>query len=134
MEMQTQNVANSPEIGLGGFEYYGLQDYRRMLWRRRWTIVSTTLILALTTAVVAYFIPNVYRASTVVLVEPRKVPDNLVSSTATSAVDRLSNLREQILSNTRLSQIIDEMGLYPEMKKHSGDVDQHRANLVTGAA
>ena|SRR5579872_1628120 len=119
MEMQTQNVANSPEIGLGGFEYYGLQDYRRMLWRRRWTIVSTTLILALTTAVVAYFIPNVYRASTVVLVEPRKVPDNLVSSTATSAVDRLSNLREQILSNTRLSQIIDEMGLYPEMKKHS---------------
>lgn len=118
MDMNTAKPAVAPDMGLGGFEYYSLQDYKRMLWRRRWTIVSTTLITALLTAIVAYFVPNVYKASTIILVEPRKVPDSLVTSTATSASDRLSSLRQQVLSNTRLSQIIDEMGLYPEMKKH----------------
>jgi polysaccharide biosynthesis transport protein len=119
MENTRNNTANAGSIGLEGFEYYGLQDYGRMLWRRRWTIVSVTLALALLTAVVAYFIPNVYSASTVILVDPRKVPDSLVSSTALSAADRLSSLREQVLSNTSLSQIIDELGLYPDMKKHA---------------
>jgi len=118
MDMNTLKTAAAPEVGLGGFEFYTLQDYKRMLWRRRWTIVSTTLIAALLTAVVAYFVPNVYKASTIILVDPKKVPDNLVASTATSASDRLSSLRQQVLSNTRLSQIIDEMNLYPEMKKH----------------
>ncbi|HZU42495.1 MAG TPA: Wzz/FepE/Etk N-terminal domain-containing protein [Terriglobales bacterium] len=116
--MNTTKPVGTADLGLGGFEYYGLQDYKRMLWRRRWTIVTTTLIAALITAIVAYFIPNVYKASTIILVEPRKVPDSLVASTATSAADRLSSLRQQVLSNTKLSQIIDEMGLYPEMKKH----------------
>src|SRR5579864_2121018 len=119
MEMNTARTAGSGELGLGGFEYYSLQDYKRMFWRRRWWIVSTALIVALLTAIVAYFVPNQYKASTIILVEPRKVPDTLVSSTATSASERLSSLRQQVLSNTRLSQIIDEMGLYPEMKKHN---------------
>ena len=117
MEMNTGRSTLTPDLGLGGFEYYGLQDYKRMLWRRKWTIVSTALITALLIAIVAYFVPNVYKASTVILVDPRKVPDAMVAPTATSAADRLSSLRQQVLSNTRLSQIIDEMGLYPEMKK-----------------
>lgn len=119
MEMNTVKAASGADLGLGGLEYYSLQDYKRLFWRRRWTIVSTALIVSLLTAIVAYFVPNQYKASTIILVEPRKVPDSLVSSTATSASERLSSLRQQVLSNTRLSQIIDEMGLYPDMKKHS---------------
>ena len=105
-------------IGLSGLEYYGLKDYGRMFGRRKWFIVVTALSLALLTAIVAYFIPNSYRARTTILVDPQKVPDYYVNSTVTiSVVDRLATLRQQILSETRLNQIIEEMGLYKDQKK-----------------
>jgi polysaccharide chain length determinant protein (PEP-CTERM system associated) len=52
------------------------------------------------------------------LIDPQKIPDNYVRSTVTTTVvDRLARLRQEILSETRLSQIIDEMGLYPDLRK-----------------
>lgn len=115
--METQGEQQKFEFGLGGLEYFSINDYKRMVWRRKWTIVCAMLIIALMTAVVTAFLPNRYRANTVILVDPRTVPENFVMSTATSAgVDRIASLREQILSNTRLSQIIDEMNLYSDLK------------------
>ena len=81
--MDTKGQGQSPDFGLGGLKYFGLEDYRRMLWRRKWMILSATLVVALITAVVASFLSNVYRAKTIILVDPRKVPDNFVISTAT---------------------------------------------------
>ncbi len=104
-------------FGLAGFEYFTYADYLRLFWRRRWLVVFTTLTFALVTAIVVHLLPSVYRATTVILVDPRKVPDNYVMSTVTSGVaDRLATLRQQILSTTRLGQIIEEMGLYGELK------------------
>jgi polysaccharide biosynthesis transport protein len=115
--MDTRGREQNLDFGFGGLKYFGLQDYRRMLWRRKWTILSGTLLVALITAVVASFLPNVYRAKTIILVDPRKVPDSFVISTATpSGADRVANLRAEILSDARLSQIIDEMGLYRDLK------------------
>jgi uncharacterized protein involved in exopolysaccharide biosynthesis len=51
------------------------------------------------------------------MVDPGKVPESYVKSTATiDANQRLSILQEQILSDTRLGQIADEMGLYRNLK------------------
>jgi polysaccharide biosynthesis transport protein len=106
------------EAALGGLEYYGFQDYKQLLLRRKWFIVSITFGIALITAVVVYFMPNAYKADTVVLVDPGKVPETYVKSTASvSANERLALLQEQILSNTRLSQVIDQMGLFANLKK-----------------
>jgi polysaccharide biosynthesis transport protein len=105
-------------FGLGGLEYYGLDDYKRLLLRRKWTIVFVTLAIALLASVLAYFHPDTYKAQTIIMIDPGKVPESYVRSTATlSASERLGLLREQIFSNTRLSQIIDEMGLYGNLKK-----------------
>ena len=106
------------DLGLGGLEYYGLDDYKRLLLRRKWTIVFVTLAIALLASVGAYFHPDSYKATTIIMIDPGKVPESYVRSTATlSASERLTLLREQILSNTRLSQIIDEMSLYGDLKK-----------------
>ena len=103
---------------LSVLEYYSVRDYVRVLGRRKWFILLTTLGVALLTAIVAYFLPNTYRATTVILVDPQKVPDYYVNPTVTvSVVDRLATLRQQILSESRLSQIIEEMGLYKELRK-----------------
>ena len=57
----------------------------------------------------AYRAPSLYEAKTTIMVDPGKVPDSYVKSTATiDATERLSLLQEQILSTTRLSQVVDE--------------------------
>jgi succinoglycan biosynthesis transport protein ExoP len=102
---------------VGGLEYYTLRDYRMLLWRRKWTITSVTLSIALLVSVVAYRLPNEYQATSVIMVDPGKVPESYVKSTATiDANQRLAILQEQILSDTRLGQIIDELGLYRGLK------------------
>jgi succinoglycan biosynthesis transport protein ExoP len=106
------------DLRLGGLEYYGFDDYKRLLLRRKWTIVFVTLAIALFVSVVAYFHPDTYKAKTIIMIDPGKVPESYVRSTATlSASERLGLLRTQIFSNTRLSQIIDEMGLYGDLRK-----------------
>lgn len=108
-------------FSLAGLEYCTVRDYVRMFSRRKWFISVTTFTVALATAVVVYFLPNVYKATTVILIEPQKVPDYYVNSStvSTNVADRVAMLRQEILSETRLNQIIDEMHLYPKIKKEN---------------
>jgi succinoglycan biosynthesis transport protein ExoP len=110
-------VANVGGFGFAGLEYFGPREYLNIFRRSKWLILSLTLTVALLTAVMVHFIPNTYRATTVILVDPRKIPDSVVMSTVTSGVaDRLATLRQQVMSSTRLGQIIDSMNLYPETR------------------
>jgi polysaccharide biosynthesis transport protein len=118
---------------LAGLEHFTLSDYKRLLMRQKWAIIVITLAVAASTAVAMHLVPNIYRATTVILVDPRKVPDNYVTSTTTTTVvDRMATLREQILSATRLGSVIDELELYREMKKrtsHDEIIDHMRKDI-----
>jgi succinoglycan biosynthesis transport protein ExoP len=108
------------EWSLAGLEHFTLTDYKRMLLRRKWVIILVTLGVAALTATIMQFVPNSYRATTVILVDPRKVPDNYVTATTTTTVvDRMATLREQILSATRLGAVVDELDLYRDLKQKS---------------
>ena len=92
---------------------YTPDDYLRILWRRRWLIIVPLLLIASTTAVVAMFLPNRYRASTSIIIVPQRVPENFVRSTVTAELsERLNLISQQILSRTRLERIIQEFNLY----------------------
>lgn len=129
----SKKKSQTPEWSLSGLEHYSLSDYKRLLMRQKWVIIVITLAVAASTAVAMHFVPNVYRATTVILVDPRKVPDNYVTSTTTTTVvDRMATLREQILSATRLGSVIDELELYREMKKrtsHDEIIDHMRKDI-----
>jgi succinoglycan biosynthesis transport protein ExoP len=102
---------------LAGLEYFTLRDYRTLLWRRKGMIATITLATALVAAVVARRIPDEYQASATIMVDPGKVPESYVKSTATiDANQRLAILQEQILSDVRLGQIFDELRLYRNLK------------------
>lgn len=102
---------------LAGLEYLSLQDCGNILRRRKVLIATTTLTIALLVSIVAYKLPNQYQATTTVMVDPGKVPESYVKSTATiDASQRLALLQERILSDTRLGQVIDELGLYRSLK------------------
>jgi polysaccharide biosynthesis transport protein len=106
---------------LSGLEFYSFSNYRRLLVRRKWMIVTITLAIACLVSAVVYRMPGQYQAKTTIMVDPGKVPDSYVKSTATiDANQRLSLLQAQILSTTRLSQAIDELHLYEGLKNSSG--------------
>jgi polysaccharide chain length determinant protein (PEP-CTERM system associated) len=126
-------------FNLSGLEYYSLHDYARMFFHRTWFIIIATLSVAALTATVVHFLPDHYQAKTLILVDRQKVPDYYVNSTVIgSAADRLDTLRQEVLSTARLAQVIDEMGLYKELKnKETQDeiVDLMRKDIsVTVAA
>lgn len=80
--------------------------------------MSITLSVAIIASAVAYFLPNLYKGTTTIIVDPGKVPESYVKSTATiDAKRRLAILRGQILSTTKLGQVIDELGLYKNLQQ-----------------
>jgi polysaccharide biosynthesis transport protein len=104
-------------MAFSSLEYYGPAEYRKLFSRRKWFVAATTLLTGVVVALGSLRIPNQYQASTVILVDPEKVPESYVRSTATiDAAERLAILEEQILSATRLGQVIDELGLYQSLK------------------
>jgi succinoglycan biosynthesis transport protein ExoP len=90
----------------------------RMLWKKRWVIVSAWVVLLAVTAVVVYKLPAVYTAEATVLVDSQKIPERYVSSTVNTDVgDRLATINQQIMSTDRLLKIIDTFDLYKDQKK-----------------
>ena len=65
----------------------------------------------------AVFLPSVFRASTIVLVDRQQVPEAFVRSTVTSGLEaRLQRISEEVLKRTRLEELIQRFNLYPELR------------------
>ncbi len=95
-----------------------LQQYVDLFLRNKWLITLPFILITLGSFIFALAIPNIYQASTTILVVPQKVPENYVRSTVPAAVaDRLQTLNQQIMSRTRLQQVIERYGLYREVSK-----------------
>jgi polysaccharide chain length determinant protein (PEP-CTERM system associated) len=93
------------------------QDYIEIFWRRKWWFALPVVVGATIAIVYSYSLSPLYRSSTLILVEPQKVPQSYVSPTVTSTVeDRLSTISQQILSRTNLGKIIRAFDLYKQNK------------------
>jgi len=85
--------------------------------RRLWYVVLPFFVISLAVVLYCTFVPRVYRAQTVILVERQKVPSEYVSSTVTIDLQsRLRTITQQIKSRTRLEKIIHDYGLYPDIQ------------------
>ena len=83
--------------------------------RRKWLIALPAIVFAVAAAAVIHQLPDRYRSETLILVVPQRVPETYVRSTVTARIeDRLQAISQQILSRTRLEQIINDFNLYPE--------------------
>jgi polysaccharide chain length determinant protein (PEP-CTERM system associated) len=94
-------------------KFVDIQSYLKMGLRRKWYIIIP-FALSVAISFGAYkYLPKVYKATTVILVQPQKVPENYVRPTLTESVaERLSTISQEILSRTRLEKVIKEFGLY----------------------
>lgn len=94
-----------------------LHDYLAIARRRRaWWILTATSLFVIAT-VVAFRLPDTYRSETTIIVDPQQVPNVYVTSTVSSSImDRLSTLRQQVMSPSRLKRLYDKLNLYPDLR------------------
>lgn len=110
--------------GSDSWDSLELADYLDIAQRRKWWILVTAIAVSLCGGIIALTLPDIYRAETVIIVDPQKVPSNLVASIESGNIpERLGLIRVEVLSPARLKKLIDSMGLYPELRGKMGEQD-----------
>ena len=88
--------------------------------RRKWFIIIPFIAAVFISYGVYKYLPKVYKATTLILVQPQRVPEAYVRPTITETVSaRLNTISQEILSRTRLEKVIQEFNLYPELSAKS---------------
>jgi polysaccharide chain length determinant protein (PEP-CTERM system associated) len=92
-----------------------LEDVLQAARRRGWVIAAGLVLSVAGSMVVAEFLPNRYRAETLILVVPQRIPESYVRSTVSGGIEnRLPAISQHILSRSRLERIVGDFGLYAE--------------------
>src|SRR6266850_836241 len=113
-----------------------VEDYKTILRRRKWVLIIPAILCSVGAYVVSLFLPARYKSETVVLVEAPAVSSELVRPIGGDTNQRLATMREEILSRTRLQQIIEKFSLYREdLGKHPMEelVGRLRNSIDVGA-
>jgi polysaccharide chain length determinant protein (PEP-CTERM system associated) len=97
---------------------YTTDEYLEILRRRIWYIIIPFILVFSGAAIYTFIAPREYKASTLVLVTPQRVPTAFVQATVTSRVEeRLQSIAQEVMSRTRLEQLISQFKLYEQEKK-----------------
>lgn len=97
---------------------FNIYDYVEIILKRKWYIIIPFVIVFMAVSIYSFTAPKTYRASTLILVTPQKVPVDYVRPTVTSRIEeRLQSIGQEIMSRTRLEQIIGEFNLYQKEAK-----------------
>jgi len=103
-------------------EGFAIFELIRRLWKRKlWVLVPMLLGLAIG-GVALNMIPPIYRANTIVMLEPQKVPSEYVRTTITGRLqDRLKTIEQQVMSRANLQQVIAELDLIQKLPGIRGE-------------
>jgi len=97
---------------------FDIQTYIAMALRRKWYIIIPLVLCVMGSAVYYKRQPKIYRAITLIRVQPQRIPTEYVRPTVTESVTgQLSTLKQEILSRTRLEQVIQEFDLYADLRR-----------------
>jgi succinoglycan biosynthesis transport protein ExoP len=103
-----------------------------ILRRRKLIAVVVFATVLASAATFAMYLPNLYRATAVVLVE-RPVSEQFVRAAVSGELEsRLHIIKQEILSRARLTHLINKYDLYPELTKGGqveGALDQMRRDV-----
>ncbi len=88
---------------------------RDLVIRRRWIIILPFCLALITGIYLAFALPRLYEAKTLILIEPQRVPQQFVQPIVPDEPgDRISTLSQQILSRTNLEKIIKDFALFSD--------------------
>ncbi len=101
-----------------------------IVFRRRWCIIAPFCLALIAGIYLAVTLPKTYEASTLILVEAQRVPQNYVQSVVSLDFDtRINTISQQILSRTNLEKISNELNLFTEKEFQNMYLEDKIANL-----
>jgi len=105
-------------------EFPELHQLVGLVSRRRWHFLLPFFAGWVLVWGIGWLLPSVYRSGTLILVEQPAVPEKLVASNIDNDIQRqMDSISQQILSRTRLLQIIDHLNLYAEQRPRKSPDD-----------
>jgi polysaccharide chain length determinant protein (PEP-CTERM system associated) len=109
--MQGKWSENSEE-GMAVHRELTFEDYVAILRRRRWLLIVPAILGLPVGYLLSLFLPSRYTSHTMVLVEQPAVPDSYVKPVVSEDLNqRLASMQEQILSRSRLQNLVERFGL-----------------------
>ncbi|MGB7631695.1 MAG: Wzz/FepE/Etk N-terminal domain-containing protein [Candidatus Deferrimicrobium sp.] len=92
-------------------------DIVGILRRRKWNVVVPALAVFGLAALLAIFLPRMYKSTTTILIEEQEVPREYVATNITSFADqRLQTINQRIMSTTNLIEVMNRFHLYEDRK------------------
>jgi succinoglycan biosynthesis transport protein ExoP len=108
-----------------------ISDYLEIL-ERRWPLLAIPLVIAFfLTLIVGSKLPKYYVSETVVMLDPQKVPLDVVKSGSMDLSQRLQLINQQILSRTQLQKIIDTFALYKDVRGTQDEIIERMRKDIT---
>ena len=140
MKPQLALFGDGPEPGADGA--YGaaphsssrrLRHFVEAPFRRPWHVLVPFALLVLAAGATGFLMPKMYRSTTLIMVESEKMPDSVVQRIATETSERrLVTIQQEILSRTRLEQILKELDPYPGLVSTTAGVESMRGSIQIG--
>ena len=109
----------------------GIEEYGAIFNRRKWWILGPLFFGWLLVFASAWILPATYTSESVILVEQPKVPKTYVEpNVEVDLSERVQAMTQQVLSRTRLLNLIENLKLYPRYKNSPDDqVKQMREDI-----
>lgn len=99
---------------------YGIQEAWAVWNRRKWLAILVFAAPFTAAVGLTIFLPNIYRSTATILVERQQVPETFVRATVTSELEtRLHTISQEILSRSRLEDLITRFGLYADLRREA---------------
>jgi polysaccharide chain length determinant protein (PEP-CTERM system associated) len=97
---------------------FALADVKRVIRRKWWVIPVCVMVCGATGVLAALKLPKKYTSQTLVLVAKPMVPVEYVKPIVTEDLNqRVSSMKDQILSRSWLEPVIEKFGLYKEDRR-----------------
>jgi uncharacterized protein involved in exopolysaccharide biosynthesis len=102
----------------GSKDKFSLHEYTQMFKRRKWFFIVPLSVIYISFLVSSFFLPRIYEAKAIILVEEKKVVNPLLKNLAVSSTvaERIDSLQEEILAWPRLYQLVERLKLNKEVK------------------
>jgi succinoglycan biosynthesis transport protein ExoP len=108
-------------------------DYLDALKRRRMAVFAIAATVFIAGALFALLWPPTYESKATILIKEQDIPPELVQSTVTSyASQRIQAISQRVMARSKLSEIINEYGLYAEDRERLTSeqiVEEMRENI-----
>jgi len=116
---------NDPQNQTLNIEYY-----LSLVSRRRWLIIGPFCLAMIVGMVLAIELPKLYEANTLILVQPQRVPEKIVTPVVETDIEnRINTISQQILSRSNLERVIEKFNLFSEPKHRNMFMEDKIENL-----